>query len=82
MCTQFSVEHIKIAQKAKSKAVQTGKTKVKSTAHTIVNVVTPDSGPTWKKDILEGRQKKLNNMKVADGNIAKAGESQQVEATE
>lgn len=64
------VEHIKKAQKAKSKAVEKSKTKVKSAAHKVVDVVTPDHtehGPEWKKEVLEGRQKQRKHL----GSISK-----------
>jgi len=56
----WGVEHIKKAQKAKSKAFEKGKTKAKHAAHKVVDVVTPDRtshGSAWKKEVLEGRRK-------------------------
>jgi hypothetical protein len=67
------IEHIKKAQKAKSKVVKESKKKVKDTAHKVVDVVIPSSREedrpvSWKKDVLEGRRKKIGNSKMeADG---------------
>jgi hypothetical protein len=57
------IEHIKKAQKTKSKVVKKSKKKVKDAAHKVVDAVTPNSWEehrpvSWKKDILEGRQER------------------------
>lgn len=56
------------------------KKKVKDAAHKVVDVVTPNSGEeaSWKKDVLEGRPKRIGNSKMdADG---KANFDQRTEA--
>jgi len=59
------IEHIKKAQKTKSKVVKKSKKKVKDAAHKVVDAVTPNNWEehrpvSWKKDILEGRQERKN----------------------
>ncbi|KAF7968214.1 hypothetical protein HWV62_31581, partial [Athelia sp. TMB] len=66
----WGVEHIKKAQKAKSKAVEKGKDKMKSAAHKVADVVTlahTEHGPEWKKEVLEGRKKQHNQLESAMG---------------
>jgi len=53
--------------------VKKSKKKVKDAAHKVVDVVTPASGEedrpvSWKKDVVEGRRKRIENSKMeADG---------------
>jgi hypothetical protein len=63
------IEHVKQVQKAKTKAVKTSKKKVKDVTHKVVDVITPNSldPESWKKDIMEGRRKRIGNSEEADG---------------
>jgi hypothetical protein len=81
------IEHVKKVQKAKSNVMKTGKMKVKSAAHKMVDVVSPSSGnddnpESWKKDVLEGRRKKIENEEEADAKIYAQTDSEQMRRAE
>ena len=64
--------------------METGKRKVKSAAYQMVDIVSPSCGhsdnpESWKKEVLEGRRKRVENFKEeADAKIDAQTDSEQM----